>query len=205
MFLLQLLSLLCIFSLSPIAGLSLGSGLGVNLSSRSFFRGTVVSMPVDYEGVSGENDNIEGGLVMRVSRRGSKMRGQEFIVSKLNEERKAGSGKRGNSNFIDPNKLFVGNLDFGSTEVDLIGFFEEHGYGSHVTSCKVITDWKTGKSKGYGFVSFEDPIFATSAMESLRNLKLKGRVVRLSQRQTSKTHTRNGLRQSSPTCRPVMF
>jgi len=77
--------------------------------------------------------------------------------------------------------LFVGNLDFKATADDLAEFFGEHGYGSHVTSCKVITDWKTGTSKGYGFVSFVDPIFATSAMESLRNLKLKGRVVRLSQ------------------------
>lgn len=45
----------------------------------------------------------------------------------------------------------------------------------------MIRDWKTGESKGFGFVSFTDPIFATSAMESLRNVKLLDRVVRLNQ------------------------
>mmetsp|Transcript_6562 Transcript_6562/g.12630 ORF Transcript_6562/g.12630 Transcript_6562/m.12630 type:complete len:283 (+) Transcript_6562:34-882(+) len=120
-------------------------------------------------------------FVMRVSRRGSKLRGQDFSVSKLNEERKAGSGKKGGTNFVDPNKLFVGNLDFRVTDDDLRGWFQDSGYGVHLTSCKVIRDWKTGESKGFGFVSFTDPIFATSAMESLRNVKLLDRVVRLNQ------------------------
>lgn len=126
-------------------------------------------------------------LVMRVSRRGSKLRGQDFSVSKLNEDRKSNAGKKGGVNFVDPNKLFVGNLAFSVTEDQLLSWFESKGYGTHVSSCKIIRDWRTGNSKGYAFASFTDPIFATSAMASLRNHELDGRIVRLSQGQRKKT------------------
>lgn len=55
-------------------------------------------------------------FVMRVSRRGSKLRGQDFSVSKLNEERKAGSGKKGGTNFVDPNKVSRRVLERGGQE-----------------------------------------------------------------------------------------
>ena len=125
--------------------------------------------------------------VMRVSRRGSKLRGQDFSVSKLNEERKSNAGKKGGAGYVDPNKLFVGNLAFSVTEDQLLSWFESKGYGTHVSSCKIIRDWKTGDSKGYAFASFTDPIFATSAMESLTNHELEGRIVRLSQGQRKRT------------------
>lgn len=53
--------------------------------------------------------------------------------------------------------------------------------GERIERIKVIRDWKTGVSKGYGFLVFYEPMVATSAMESVRNLKIKGRVVRLDQ------------------------
>jgi len=53
--------------------------------------------------------------------------------------------------------------------------------GERIESINVIRDWKTGVSKGYGFLVFYEPMVATSAMESVRNLKIKGRVVRLDQ------------------------
>ncbi|GMH87802.1 hypothetical protein TrVE_jg2840 [Triparma verrucosa] len=124
---------------------------------------------------------------MRVSRRGSKLRGQDFSVSKLNEERKSNAGKKGGAGYVDPNKLFVGNLAFSVTEDQLLSWFESKGYGTHVSSCKIIRDWKTGDSKGYAFASFTDPIFATSAMESLTNHELEGRIVRISQGQRKRT------------------
>ena len=53
--------------------------------------------------------------------------------------------------------------------------------GERIEKIKVIRDWKTGVSEGYGFLMFYEPMVATSALESVRNLKIKGRVVRLDQ------------------------
>ncbi|KAL7468125.1 hypothetical protein ACHAXS_010400 [Conticribra weissflogii] len=53
--------------------------------------------------------------------------------------------------------------------------------GERIEKIKVIRDWKTGVSEGYGFLMFYKPMVATSALESVRNLKIKGRVVRLDQ------------------------
>jgi len=91
-------------------------------------------------------------LSMRVSRRGSKLRGQDFSVSRLNEERVSTAGKKGTKNFVDPNRLFAGNLHFMVTTEDLKKWLVEYGLQDKVVECKVITDWRTGASKGYGFV-----------------------------------------------------
>jgi RNA recognition motif-containing protein len=52
------------------------------------------------------------------------------------------------------NKVFCGGISFRIDESDLAAFFEEN-YGP-VRECKIITDRETGKSKGYGFVTFVD-------------------------------------------------
>ena len=83
---------------------------------------------------------------------------------------------------MDPNKVFIGNLPFKATKQDLekflIGIL---GNLHNVESVKVITDWKTGIGKGYGFVQFMDPMYATSAIELIKGKKLMGRVVRFDQ------------------------
>ena len=53
----------------------------------------------------------------------------------------------------DPMKIFVGGLNFETTDDDLRQHFEKFG---EVTDCKVITDRETEQSKGFGFVSFSD-------------------------------------------------
>lgn len=58
--------------------------------------------------------------------------------------------------------------------------------GDRIESIKIIRDWKTGQSKGYGFVQFYEPMIATSAMESVnkgpgRGWRIKGRRIRLDQ------------------------
>ncbi len=41
---------------------------------------------------------------------------------------------------------------------------------TQIESVKIIRDWKTGASKGYGFIQFYEPMMATSAMESVNNI-----------------------------------
>jgi RNA recognition motif-containing protein len=123
---------------------------------------------------------------MKVSKGKSKMAGVKGSnISLKNYEREQNAGRKGSKRFVDPNKVFVGNLDYSVTS-DMVHkwLIEDQGVPKqHLVKCKVITYWKTNKSKGYGFVQFTSPIYATSAMELIRNKKLQGRVVRLDQGQ----------------------
>ncbi|EFA75101.1 hypothetical protein PPL_11175 [Heterostelium album PN500] len=52
-----------------------------------------------------------------------------------------------------PNKLFVGGISWRADEAGLAKFFSTFG---NVLECKIIMDRNTLKSKGYGFITFED-------------------------------------------------
>jgi len=121
---------------------------------------------------------------MRVSRRGSKSQSSESStitsnhVSRLNS-----SGSRSNKNFVDPCKIFVGNIPYTTSEKQLKEWvLSLPGIPpKQVQGVKLIADWKTGASKGYGFVQFYEPVFATSCLEFMRGKKIDGRVVRFTQ------------------------
>lgn len=50
-------------------------------------------------------------------------------------------------------KLYVGNLPFSTTDLELKDTFQEWGYA--VVEAKVIMDRDTGKSRGFGFVTLD--------------------------------------------------
>src|SRR6201998_2699823 len=64
-------------------------------------------------------------------------------------------------------RLYVGNLSFSMTSEELGGLFGEHG---NVVSAKVITERETGRSRGFGFVEFDN---ATSGANAIRELNGK--------------------------------
>jgi len=65
-------------------------------------------------------------------------------------------------------KLFVGGLSWGTTEDMLKEAFESKG--GHVTEAKVIKDLETGRSRGFGFVTFENvSAFPVRMRDSVRN------------------------------------
>ncbi|KAL7547890.1 hypothetical protein ACHAWF_011158 [Thalassiosira exigua] len=132
-------------------------------------------------------------LTMKVS--GSNKRSRSSKSShliELNNERLTTAGRPGTKKFLDPNKVFIGNLPYDATEDDVYQLFSRHwnvpleSVGDRVESIKIIRDWKTGQSKGYGFMQFYEPMVATSAMESVNKGKgggwrIKGRRIRLDQ------------------------
>jgi len=69
-------------------------------------------------------------------------------------------------------KLYVGNLSYTTSEDDLRDAFSPFG---EVASAKVITDRDTGRSKGFGFVEFNDDDAARKAMSSMNGAELGGR------------------------------
>ena len=104
---------------------------------------------------------------MKVSKGKSKHSKSNSLHS-INQHRKRIAGKPGNKHFLDPNKVFIGNLSYNTDADDLKEFLKQNLGGLHtVESAKMVYDWTTNKSKGFGFVQFIEPMFATSAMESL--------------------------------------
>ena len=71
-------------------------------------------------------------------------------------------------------KLFVGSLPWAVDDNQLQELFAEFG---EVTSAKVIIDRETKRSKGFGFVEFEDDAAAKAAMDKLNNSELNGRTI----------------------------
>jgi RNA recognition motif-containing protein len=89
-------------------------------------------------------------------------------------------------------KLYVGNLPFSTTEEDLREMFEQHG---PTVSVRVITDRETGRSRGFGFVEFEEESSAEKALQALNGAELGGRSLRVNEaqdRQASRGRGRGG-------------
>ena len=100
-------------------------------------------------------------LDMKVSK-GKSKHSKANTLHTMNQHRKRIAGKPGNKHFLDPNKVFIGNLSYDSTAEDVKDFLKTHLGGLHtIESVKIIYDWKTNKSKGFGFIQFIEPMFAT--------------------------------------------
>jgi len=71
-------------------------------------------------------------------------------------------------------KLFVGGLSWDTNDDGLRAAFEEFGT---VSDAKVITDRETGRSRGFGFVTYEDSQDAEEAIEKMDGAEIDGRPV----------------------------
>ena len=71
-------------------------------------------------------------------------------------------------------KLFVGSLPYSVTDDDLKALFVDFG---DVVSAKVIFDRDTNRSKGFGFVEFNDDAAAKKAIDALNNSEIQGRTI----------------------------
>lgn len=74
-------------------------------------------------------------------------------------------------------KLFVGNLSFQISDMELNDVFKEHG---EVASAKVVVDRRTGRSRGYGFVEMTTEDNAKKALEALNGKEVSGRPINVS-------------------------
>jgi RNA recognition motif-containing protein len=72
------------------------------------------------------------------------------------------------------NRLFVGNLPYSVTELDLRDLFGAHGT---VTEAKIVTDRDTGRPRGFGFVEMSSEAEAKKAIEELNGRDVQGRPV----------------------------
>jgi cold-inducible RNA-binding protein len=71
-------------------------------------------------------------------------------------------------------KVFVGGLPFSTTDDELREAFAAHGA---VASANVVRDRESGRSKGFGFVEFENDEEGKAAEKALNGSELAGRTI----------------------------
>lgn len=75
-------------------------------------------------------------------------------------------------------KLFVGGLSWDTTDSSLQAAFANFG---EIVDAKVITDRETGRSRGFGFVTFAEPSAGTDAIAEMNGTLLDGRTVQVNE------------------------
>ena len=75
-------------------------------------------------------------------------------------------------------KVYVGNLNYGTSQTDLETMFGAHGT---VESVQVIKDRATGQSKGFAFVEMSTATEAQAAITALNGQDNSGRALKVSE------------------------
>lgn len=78
------------------------------------------------------------------------------------------------------NRLFVGNLSFGTSQASLESAFAAAG---EVREVAMPTDRETGQPRGFAFVTMADAKSAANAISQLNGLTLDGRQIRVDEAQ----------------------
>ena len=87
------------------------------------------------------------------------------------------------------NKLYVGNLSFDTSEGDLKALFATCGT---VTSCTIIMDKFTNKSRGFAFVEMASKEDATKAIAEFNGKNLDGRALTVNEARPREDRPRGG-------------
>ena len=74
--------------------------------------------------------------------------------------------------------IYVGNLNYDTTEEDLRELFETHG---SVDSAKIISDQFTGRSRGFGFVEMADREEGLKAIKEVDSKEFQGRSLKVNE------------------------
>jgi cold-inducible RNA-binding protein len=82
-----------------------------------------------------------------------------------------------------PQKLYVGNLSYQTTEATLSELFGQVG---EVVSVNLITDRFTGRSKGFAFVEMAEYDAAQESINQLNGKELDGRALKVAEARPQK-------------------
>lgn len=88
-----------------------------------------------------------------------------------------GNSGYGNASFGSSNRVHVGNLAWGVDDLALENLFNEQG---KVVEARVVYDRESGRSRGFGFVTYNSAEEVNNAIESLNGVDLNGRALRVS-------------------------
>jgi RNA recognition motif-containing protein len=85
--------------------------------------------------------------------------------------------------------IYVGNLNYETTEEQMRGLFEQFG---QVESVSVITDRATGRPRGFGFVQMPDDAEAQKAIDELNGTDFDGRTLTVNQARAKSAEAGDG-------------
>lgn len=85
-----------------------------------------------------------------------------------------GAGDQESEDDVEKRKIFVGGLSWETTVEKLREYFTKFG---EVTDCTLKTDLTTGRSRGFGFVTFGSPDSVDKVVNSTSPHTLNGRII----------------------------
>ncbi|MCC6452094.1 MAG: RNA-binding protein [Acidobacteria bacterium] len=86
-------------------------------------------------------------------------------------------------------KLYVGNLSFQTSSLDLEDLFSSAGT---VESASVIEDRETGRSRGFGFVEMANAEDGKKAIEEFDGKEVQGRTIKVNEAKPREDRPRGG-------------
>jgi RNA recognition motif-containing protein len=86
-------------------------------------------------------------------------------------------------------KLFVGSLSWNTSDAELEAAFSRFG---DITEAKVITNRETGRSRGFGFVTFKNDDAASVAMSEMNGAELDGRSITVNEAKEKRRDNNRG-------------
>ena len=75
-------------------------------------------------------------------------------------------------------KLFIGGLSWNTNDEGLRQAFDKYG---EIEEAKVITDRDTGRSRGFGFITYSESQSAASAIDEMDGKELDGRTIKVNE------------------------
>lgn len=92
------------------------------------------------------------------------------------EDEGESSSKKAKADPNAPTTLFAGSLSWGIDDAALTEAFKEF---AGLTGARVVTDKMSGRSRGFGYVDFEDNESCKKAYEAMNGFELDGRALNL--------------------------
>lgn len=121
-----------------------------------------------------------GSVPLALALNGQKLCGRPIIIQPSQAEKnRAAAAAAAAQNFqkmTGPMRLYVGSLHFNITEDMLRSIFGPFG---RIDRIEIMRDDASGRSKGFGFVTFSDADDARKALETLNGFEIAGRPMKV--------------------------
>ena len=76
--------------------------------------------------------------------------------------------------YRDSSYIYISGFPKEVTEGDLVIVFSQYG---EIVDCRIVRDKKTGKSKGFGYICYEDQRSTILAVDNLNGIKIGGNII----------------------------
>eukprot|EP01024_Parvocaulis_polyphysoides_P060076 TRINITY_DN6520_c3_g1_i1.p2 TRINITY_DN6520_c3_g1~~TRINITY_DN6520_c3_g1_i1.p2 ORF type:complete len:357 (-),score=54.53 TRINITY_DN6520_c3_g1_i1:339-1253(-) len=93
------------------------------------------------------------------------------------------------TDMVESTRIYVGGLSYALEDKGLLDMFKDFG---QIANAEVVCDRNTRKSRGYGFVTFQNPGSAAKAMSHMNGREVEGRILVVNSADPVKSHPTPG-------------